>query len=694
MDISDSDELIWVFLWLRYSYVRLLDWQRNFNTKPRELSYSMSRLTGEITNKIISVVCKNQNVDEENFFRSEVLLKMCLSMLGKGTGDGQKIRDEILQIMHKQKIKETNDHFYEQWHQKLHNNTTPDDVVICEALLAYLKAGGNMDVYWKTLNQAGVTKERLANFERRIVNEPYYMPQLISDLENFLHTLKSVHSSNDLKLMFDSARYALQTSNEFNKLQEIINYKNDWDTLKQINRVTDGREIINRIISANLKDSNKTRDLIFLDICLESYLRQLIEKIIHINLNFEQYVNEISAILRNLMISYKIDEIRLCYEDWVNIAEKLKNNLINPSNKTRESALKIKSVVDRLSRVLTHVIDYFNVNFDSKTKYLGSEFNTDPCMVHIFTEEIIRGTMFFALSMILKKIDPMLRKCANLGAWLIISRGNSKDFYKGVIKYSKTLSEVQMKTFENPTVLLTEQVRGNEEIPANVTCLIIIKSRDYPDILAHVSVRARNLGVPFLVCFDDQISQGLITSLMDKKVSIKFRNQNVEIVEHVHLSSNESLNTLGLSLENQNKINNNFRMVNLTEGFPSIFLELDDFSKDYLGAKSNNTKNIFKKLPDWVKYPESFAIPFNVCEYFLDFEENSGIKEQLEVLSKRLHNSKSEQISEILNRSKNLILGMNYVENKETSKLKKKLISFGIDKKVKLNFYRIIIGLQ
>lgn len=27
----------------------------------------------------------------------------------------------------------------EEWHQKLHNNTSPDDVVICEALLAYLE---------------------------------------------------------------------------------------------------------------------------------------------------------------------------------------------------------------------------------------------------------------------------------------------------------------------------------------------------------------------------------------------------------------------------------------------------------------------------------------------------------------------------------------------------------------------------
>lgn len=31
--------------------------------------------------------------------------------------------------------------FLEQWHQKLHQNTTPEDVTICEAYLAYLHSG-------------------------------------------------------------------------------------------------------------------------------------------------------------------------------------------------------------------------------------------------------------------------------------------------------------------------------------------------------------------------------------------------------------------------------------------------------------------------------------------------------------------------------------------------------------------------
>ena len=39
----------------------------------------------------------------------------------------------------------------EEWHQKLHNNTSPDDVVICQALIDYIDSGLDTAAYWTTL---------------------------------------------------------------------------------------------------------------------------------------------------------------------------------------------------------------------------------------------------------------------------------------------------------------------------------------------------------------------------------------------------------------------------------------------------------------------------------------------------------------------------------------------------------------
>ena len=83
--------------------------------------------------------------------------RLMLTTLGRG-GDGQRVRDEILHIMHRNHLKETSGCFVEEWHQKLHNNTTPDDIVICQAYVAFLRSGGDRNSFYRTLEQGGVTR--------------------------------------------------------------------------------------------------------------------------------------------------------------------------------------------------------------------------------------------------------------------------------------------------------------------------------------------------------------------------------------------------------------------------------------------------------------------------------------------------------------------------------------------------------
>jgi alpha-glucan,water dikinase len=66
------------------------------------------------------------------------------------------------------------------------------------------------------------------------------------------------------------------------------------------------------------------------------------------------------------------------------------------------------------------------------------------------------------------------------------------------------LYDVMHKNYEQRTVLLVDKITGEEEVPENVQAIIILNSADYPDVLAHVSVRARNLKVLLAVLFDEQ----------------------------------------------------------------------------------------------------------------------------------------------------------------------------------------------
>ncbi|GFZ08962.1 pyruvate phosphate dikinase, PEP/pyruvate binding domain-containing protein [Actinidia rufa] len=79
---------------------------------------------------------------------------MILSTVGLG-GEGvvgQRIRDEILVI---QRNNDCKGGIMKEWQ---HNNSSPDDVVICQALIDHIKSDFDVSVYWKTLNENGNNK--------------------------------------------------------------------------------------------------------------------------------------------------------------------------------------------------------------------------------------------------------------------------------------------------------------------------------------------------------------------------------------------------------------------------------------------------------------------------------------------------------------------------------------------------------
>ncbi len=92
---------------------------------------------------------------------------------------------------------------------------------------------------------------------------------------------------------------------------------------------------------------------------------------------------------------------------------------------------------------------------------------------------------------------------------------------------------------------------------------------------------------------------------------------------------------------------------------------------------------MFNKVPNinWLKYPESFSIPFNIISLFLSLEENKEINEKINNEINQLSNKeiKKEKIILTLQKLKKLTLQINFPsENEHTKKLNEKLIKFGI----------------
>ena len=187
----------------------------------------------------------------------------------------------------------------------------------------------------------------------------------------------------------------------------------DHDVLRQMDRVQKIRYQLSH--HYDVHNHHKLKEVMFLDLALEGYLRALGERIMNIDIGFEAYIREASIFLSSLTISYQYEELGSILADWQNI-------VVNCAKSMHEdNARKVKSVVDRVKALLGDVTDTYQEMLQTKAEILGTRFGLDKRAVDTFTEEVVRGTLFFSISMIVKKIEPHIRKCAHLGDWHIIS---------------------------------------------------------------------------------------------------------------------------------------------------------------------------------------------------------------------------------------------------------------------------------
>ncbi|MEA1866832.1 MAG: PEP/pyruvate-binding domain-containing protein [Thermodesulfobacteriota bacterium] len=615
---NNMDGLALMFVWLRFSTIRQLDWQRNYNTQPRELSHAEDRLTL----KLADYYTKEKPEGRE-------YIRLMLTTMGRG-GEGQRIRDEVLNIMHRLHIKEVSGHFMEEWHQKLHNNTTPDDVVICEAYLGFLKNNGNLDLFYKILDAGRITKQRLESFERPIISHPDFVPSikdpLIHELEHFLGILKAVHSGTDLGTAIYAARYLFDS--EMHGLMDFIwAHRDNTDACMLIEKITEARRRFKTQLQGS---SNVVRDMLFLDLALENFLRVVVERSLHLHLSADQLVELIAMVLENLLISKGNDEFTHCLHQWEHVKKM--------PYAGKDWALQSRAVLDRLSRALGTAIDRYYQVLQPKAEFLGRAFHAESWAVSLFSEEVVRGKPIFALSMLLRQIDPILRRDAHLGSWQVISRGQGT----GQVEVVSELKSVQGKDFAQPTVIVADKIAGEEEIPKEVIAVI---TPDLTDIVSHVAIRARNANVLFAVCYDPDII-GRLRSCSGHLLSLSVNAAGDVIFK-------EGSGEPGITAQPVLPIPRISRPC-----FTAYAVSSSKFNQKIVGGKSNNLRHLQGKLPEWIDLPGSVAMPFGVFEKVLAEKNNKEIAKNYNELILQIDKNADKVDVDVLSELRKTILGL------------------------------------
>ncbi|XP_028754486.1 alpha-glucan water dikinase, chloroplastic isoform X1 [Neltuma alba] len=624
-----------MLVWMRFMATRQLIWNKNYNVKPREISKAQDRLTDSLQKVYTS------------YPQYRELVRMILSTVGRGgEGDvGQRIRDEILVIQRNNHCKGG---MMEEWHQKLHNNTSPDDVVICQALIDYISSDFDIGVYWKTLNANGITKDRLLSYDRAIHSEPNFRRDqkegLLRDLGNYLRTLKAVHSGADLESAisyctgYKAEGQGFMVGVQINPVPglpsgfpELLQFVRDNIEIKEVEPLLEGlleaRQELRPLLSM---PQDRLKDLLFLDMALDSTVRTAMERGYEElnNAGPEKIMYFICMALENVALSSDDNEdLVYCLKGW-NVA------LSMYKSKDTHWAPYAKSVLDRTRLALAHKAEWYQKILQPSAEYLGSLLGVDRWAVEIFTEEIIRAGSAATLSSLLNRLDPILRKTANLGSWQVISPVEAT----GYVDVVDELLAVQNKSYERPTILVAKSVKGEEEIPDGTVAVL---TPDMPDVLSHVSVRARNSKVCFATCFDPNILASL-QACKGKFLHVKPTSADViysEVKEEEENDSNSTKKKGVISLSPITLTRKQFR--------GRFAIVSDEFTNELVGAKSRNISYLKGKVPSWIGIPTSVAIPFGVFEHVLSDKSNKIVAEKVKSLKKKLDKGEFSALREI-----------------------------------------------
>ena len=613
---SESPQaLALIFVWLRFSALRQLDWQRRFNTQPRELAHAQDRLTRKLSERYASANA------------TRPLLRLMAGNVGRGC-EGQRVRDGILEIMHRHDIKEVSGHFLEEWHQKLHNNTTPDDVVICEAYLEFLRRFGDEHAFYATLEAAGVSRERLHSYERPIRSAPDFVPHLrdalLHDFSEFASVLRAVHAATDLGTAVPAARSLLDESSQ--QLLDSLWCRRDEAGAETwlLESVTKLRETV---ASRLQPGAAGLRDLLYLDLALEDLVRGVVERNLHQSLPLDQWLAWTELGLRNLCASRPSEELALGLRHL--------QRLWTQPRVGREWALHAQAVLERLRRALVAMVDGDVRLLQPVAEHLGHAFGAADWSVRLFSEEVVRGRLDFAVAALLRKLDGVLRGIAGLGNWQVVSRGCGEA--AGVVERLESLAAVQGRVFQVRTVLVTDQIKGDEEIPEGVTALLC---KSTVDLVSHVAVRARNVGVLLATCWDE----GLLAALHSGQwLCLRAIATGDVIVEQGEPAADKPTPARA-------------ERILVRPPTPGVLaVGLKDFRADSVGAKSLNLQRLTGRLPDWIHVPASVALPFGVCERVLDDPRNRSANEEYRVVTASLARAEREAVPLLLPRLRDAI---------------------------------------
>ncbi|MBA0592744.1 hypothetical protein Gorai_009719, partial [Gossypium raimondii] len=434
-------------------------------------------------------------------------------------------------------------------------------------------------------------------------------------------------------------------------LRFILQHVEDRNVEALIEGLLEARQELRPLL---LKSSDRLKDLLFLDIALDSTVRTATERAYEElnNAGPEKIMYFITLVLENLALSSDDNEdLIYCLKGWHHAISMCKSQ-------SAHWALYAKSVLDRTRLGLSSKAEWYQRILQPSAEYLGSLLEVDPWAINIFTEEVIRAGSAATLSSLINRLDPVLRETAHLGRLDSLKKYEPATIYSwdflmqvvmswdswqvispvevvGYVDVVEELLAVQNKSYDRPTILVAKSVKGEEEIPDGTVAVL---TPDMPDVLSHVSVRARNCKVCFATCFDPKILADLQAN---KGKLLRLKPSSADVV-YSEVKEGDLADSSNLKGDGPSSIT----LVRKQFG-GKYAISAEEFTPEMVGAKSRNISYLKGKVPSWVGIPTSVALPFGVFEKVLADKLNQRVVEKLQILKKKLGEGDFDALGEI-----------------------------------------------
>jgi len=614
-----------IFSWLRLSSMKQLPWYRGTNYQSKDAAHAQKVLS----QKMADLCCTAKDPACRLFAR------MSLATMPRGGGNGDDIRMGILHVMRDNGIREGHRpgiecHFLESWHQKLHTNTTPEDITICEAYLAFL-GSGDMGDFWRVAWDNGrITPESLAAMDHPVQATPVHLPHLIGPMNHYLWILKTTHAGADLDVMYEMCRGHLDGDLAW-MIGDMLTNRNEWWVPGKI------VEIRQRLSGYWKGTPGCGRDFMLLDIALDSYFRILVERMDKAGMGADDLINVVTLVLSNAVISSESDALECSLEFWRKVFDE----------QARWSgvdwAKKALAAADTVAVSLEEFADTIAANVQPHAELFGTKCNIEDNYILNFSEEVVRGQSVAVLGPILQQVGGHLRATAEMGPWEIVSSGLPGPRV-GTIRYLETLESVQGAQIDESTIFVVDRLTGNEDIPLNVECVITSQSTD---VLSHIAIRARAQSVLLATCYDPAVLDEIKGLISGDGITVQAVLDPTGSVA-VSPASADALTSKSAAAGSKTSKKTNKKKTASISATDSWVLQGTDFQEGRVGGKSLNTQRLAQMAQAQdIRVPKSVALPYGTFQKVLEDPTNAAAKKTIADLAAALAKTADDGINGI-----------------------------------------------